>query len=107
MCIRDSDRDGDGVPDVGDKCPAEPEDKDGFEDDDGCDEPDNDKDGDARRLNLLEAFAVPRPARVAGRRVLLVDDVVATGATMAAAAIALTTSGAAGVVGFAFARAER
>lgn len=64
-------------------------------------------DGDARRLNLLDAFAVPRPARVAGRRVLLVDDVVATGATMAAAAAALTASGAAGVVGFAFARAER
>jgi len=64
-------------------------------------------DGDARRLNLLEAFVVPRPARVAGRRVLLVDDVVATGATMAAAATALTTGGAAAVVGFAFARAER
>jgi outer membrane protein OmpA-like peptidoglycan-associated protein len=40
-----SDRDGDGIPDALDKCPDEPEDKDGFEDDDGCPDPDNDKDG--------------------------------------------------------------
>ena len=40
-----ADRDGDGIPDVRDKCPNEPEDKDGFEDDDGCPDPDNDKDG--------------------------------------------------------------
>ena len=40
-----SDRDGDGIPDDLDKCPDEPEDKDGFEDDDGCPDPDNDKDG--------------------------------------------------------------
>jgi outer membrane protein OmpA-like peptidoglycan-associated protein len=30
---------------VRDKCPDEPEDKDGFEDEDGCPDPDNDKDG--------------------------------------------------------------
>jgi len=40
-----SDRDGDGIPDELDKCPDEPEDKDGFEDEDGCPDPDNDKDG--------------------------------------------------------------
>ncbi len=40
-----ADRDGDGIPDVRDKCPNEPEDKDGFEDDDGCPDPDNDQDG--------------------------------------------------------------
>ncbi len=40
-----SDRDGDGIFDVDDKCPDDPEDKDGFEDEDGCPEPDNDKDG--------------------------------------------------------------
>jgi len=39
------DRDGDGIPDDVDKCPNEPEDKDGFEDEDGCPDPDNDKDG--------------------------------------------------------------
>ena len=39
------DRDGDGIPDDLDKCPDEPEDKDGFEDDDGCPDLDNDKDG--------------------------------------------------------------
>jgi OmpA-OmpF porin, OOP family len=39
------DKDGDGIPDNVDKCPNEPEDKDGFEDADGCPDPDNDKDG--------------------------------------------------------------
>ncbi|MCA9522313.1 MAG: thrombospondin type 3 repeat-containing protein [Myxococcales bacterium] len=39
------DRDGDGIPDIDDKCPDDPEDKDGFEDEDGCPDPDNDKDG--------------------------------------------------------------
>jgi outer membrane protein OmpA-like peptidoglycan-associated protein len=39
------DTDGDGIPDKIDKCPTEPEDKDGFEDEDGCPDPDNDKDG--------------------------------------------------------------
>jgi outer membrane protein OmpA-like peptidoglycan-associated protein len=39
------DRDGDGIPDDKDKCPDDPEDKDGFEDEDGCPDPDNDKDG--------------------------------------------------------------
>jgi outer membrane protein OmpA-like peptidoglycan-associated protein len=39
------DSDGDGVPDVADRCPATPEDRDGFEDEDGCPEPDNDHDG--------------------------------------------------------------
>ena len=39
-----ADTDGDGLTDDVDKCPQEPEDKDGFQDDDGC--PDNDNDGD-------------------------------------------------------------
>ena len=38
------DRDHDGVPDALDKCPDEPEDKDGFQDSDGCPDPDNDAD---------------------------------------------------------------
>ena len=41
--VKDSDRD--DIPDDLDKCPLEPEDKDGFQDDDGCPDPDNDKDG--------------------------------------------------------------
>jgi outer membrane protein OmpA-like peptidoglycan-associated protein len=39
------DRDGDGYKDDQDKCPDEPEDFDGFKDDDGCPDPDNDNDG--------------------------------------------------------------
>jgi hypothetical protein len=39
------DADRDGVPDVRDRCPDTPEDKDGFEDDNGCPDPDNDRDG--------------------------------------------------------------
>jgi outer membrane protein OmpA-like peptidoglycan-associated protein len=39
------DRDGDGIPDREDLCPDEPEDKDGFQDADGCPDPDNDGDG--------------------------------------------------------------
>jgi outer membrane protein OmpA-like peptidoglycan-associated protein len=39
------DSDGDGIPDNVDKCPNQPEDKDGFQDADGCPDPDNDGDG--------------------------------------------------------------
>jgi outer membrane protein OmpA-like peptidoglycan-associated protein len=42
---RDGDADGDGIPDSRDKCPHEAEDKDGFQDEDGCPDPDNDGDG--------------------------------------------------------------
>ena len=39
------DRDHDGIYDIDDKCPDQPEDRDGFQDDDGCPDPDNDNDG--------------------------------------------------------------
>ena len=39
------DTDGDGLRDPDDRCPKDPEDKDGFEDDDGCPDKDNDRDG--------------------------------------------------------------
>ena len=39
------DRDGDGFIDDVDKCPDDPEDKDGYQDEDGCPELDNDADG--------------------------------------------------------------
>ncbi|MCU0609762.1 MAG: OmpA family protein, partial [Chitinispirillaceae bacterium] len=40
----ETDFDKDGIPDIRDKCPKEPEDIDGFEDQDGCPDFDNDKD---------------------------------------------------------------
>ena len=40
-----ADSDGDGLPDDIDRCPQNPEDADGFEDNDGCPDPDNDTDG--------------------------------------------------------------
>jgi hypothetical protein len=45
------DTDGDGVLDRDDKCPNEPEDRDGFEDADGCPDPDNDHDGIPDKLD--------------------------------------------------------
>jgi len=41
----DKDTDGDGIPDSRDQCLLEPEDVDGYLDDDGCPDPDNDADG--------------------------------------------------------------
>lgn len=43
--LPEPDSDSDGLADPDDRCPAEPEDPDGFEDEDGCPEPDNDGDG--------------------------------------------------------------
>ena len=40
-----ADSDHDGIPDDVDRCPNEPEDRDGFQDDDGCPDLDNDNDG--------------------------------------------------------------
>lgn len=61
-----------------------------------------------RRRNVAAAFAVieGRQRYVAGKRVLLVDDIMTTGATMAAASRALLAAGAASVAVFAAARAE-
>jgi len=51
----------------------------------------------ARRRNVLKAFQVPDPAVVAGKRVLLLDDVLTTGATAEACGMSLKRAGAARV----------
>ncbi len=51
---------------------------------------------DARQHNVADAFGVSRGGRalVSGRRVLLIDDVITTGATANACAAALLEAGA-------------
>ena len=53
--------------------------------------------GDARRKNLKDAFAVTSPALVRGRLVLLIDDIMTSGATLSHCARPLLDAGAAGV----------
>ncbi len=60
---------------------------------------------EARRRNVAGAFGVARPAAVAGKAVLLVDDVMTTGATLDAASAALKSSGARRVFAVTVARA--
>ncbi len=60
-----------------------------------------------RRENLRDSFRVVRPFQVAGKRVLLIDDVFTTGATLRAAASALKAAGAAYVCALTLARVDR
>jgi outer membrane protein OmpA-like peptidoglycan-associated protein len=50
-CPLAKDSDGDGIPDDIDRCPLDPEDFDGFQDEDGCPDPDNDGDGIVDKLD--------------------------------------------------------
>jgi ComF family protein len=61
----------------------------------------------ARRRNVQGAFRVSQPARIAGRSLLLVDDVLTTGATADSCARALKRAGAAKVQILALARAVK
>jgi len=54
---------------------------------------------DARKGNLRGAFAVGAPERLRGRRVLVVDDVLTTGATLHTCAEVVRAAGAADVAG--------
>lgn len=65
------------------------------------------RDLEERRANVAGAFACPAPGRIAGRRIVLVDDVMTTGATVNAAARTLRASGAASVDVLVFARVTR
>lgn len=59
-----------------------------------------------RRANVLGAYECTRPGLVEGKRVLLIDDVVTTGATLSECARTLLTAGAEKVVCATLARAR-
>ena len=59
----------------------------------------------ARRANVRGAFAVAKPEGIRGRQIVLVDDVMTTGATLSACASELKKGGAGRVLALAMARA--
>lgn len=61
-------------------------------------EPQIDLSAEDRRDNVRGAFAVNRPGRISGKRILLLDDVMTTGSTVNECAKALKKAGAAAVV---------
>jgi ComF family protein len=65
------------------------------------------KSSSERRRNVAGAFRVRQPRQVAGKNILLLDDVLTTGATAAAAANVLKRAGARGVTLLTVSRADR
>lgn len=63
--------------------------------------------GKQRRANVAGAFQVPDAKRVLGKRILLIDDVLTTGASANACALTLKRAGASSVAILALARADR
>ena len=63
------------------------------------------KDYEARKKNMERCFRVAHPERVAGRTVIVLDDVSTSGATLREAARALREAGAKKIVGLVFAKA--
>lgn len=62
--------------------------------------------GEQRRKNVKNAFSVSEAVRVKNRKLLLIDDVVTTGATLAELARTLKRAGAADVFCWALARSQ-
>ena len=52
------------------------------------------KNAEARRANVLNVYCAVEPERFAGRRILLIDDIITTGATLSECSRVLLTAGA-------------
>ena len=55
------------------------------------------KSADARKANILGAYSVPHPEAILNKRILLIDDIVTTGATLSECAKTLRIAGAGSV----------
>ncbi len=67
----------------------------------------NINDPSRRKSNIRDAYAVLDPSLIMGKRVLLIDDIFTTGATLSECSRVLLNAGAAEVVGAVFARSGR